>query len=151
MSNTIDLNLGGNNSMKPLVFYWIAEFKDGTKINQFDNNGVEHRFQEIKDKIDNLCKFVLLKRDLSSYFSVNLIDGFITLNNYKTLDSNLIEKKNNIRLIFFRRHTVGISEKGKELFHNIEYHLGFQYNDKLGNNRQIILQIDEKGNWILEA
>jgi hypothetical protein len=141
-----------NNSMNSLSFYWIAEFKDGTKINQFDNNGIEHRFQEIikKDKFNNLSKFILLKKDLSYYFSVNLIEGFITLNDYKTVDPNLIEKKDNIRLIYFRRHTVKIGTQDlKEKEHTIEYHLGFQYNDKLGNNRQIVLIIDSKGNWVL--
>jgi hypothetical protein len=37
MSNTIGQNLGGNNSMKPLSFIWIALFKDNSKVEQFEN------------------------------------------------------------------------------------------------------------------
>jgi hypothetical protein len=82
-------------------------------------------------------------------FTVDLINGRMGFN-YLPLPYLEATEKENIRLIFFRRHQVKISERDlKELSHTIEYHLGFQYNDKLGNNRQITLIIDEEGNWVL--
>jgi len=42
-----------------------------------------------------------------------------------------------------------MTDSGKEVEHITKYHLGFQYNDKNGNNQKIILQIDENGNWVL--
>jgi uncharacterized FlaG/YvyC family protein len=81
-------------------------------------------------------------------FIVDLKRGLI-----KTLDSQepeTIELKENIRLIYFRRNIVEIGEHDlKEKSRIIKYHLGFQYNDKFGNNRQIVLIIDKNGNWYL--
>jgi uncharacterized FlaG/YvyC family protein len=54
-------------------------------------------------------------------------------------------------LIFFRRHRIEISEIDlKEKSHIIEYHLGFQYN-KDEKNRQIVLIIDNEGNFVIEV
>jgi uncharacterized FlaG/YvyC family protein len=149
MDNTMNINLNsGNNSMDSLSFYWMAEFNNGVLF-QFEN-GIEHKFQEVLDRINDLEYFHLYHRDgmTNINFIVDLKRGLI-----KTLDAQepiKVEEKKNIRLIFFRRHKVEITEKMMEKSHTIEYHLGFQYNDKLGNNRQIILIIDEEGNWILE-
>jgi hypothetical protein len=132
--------------MKSLSHYWIAYFKDDTKIEQFENN-IEHRFQEVKDKFNELNCFCLYKKDQSQLFKVYLPEGIITEGNDKNI--KLIELKENCRLIFFRRHKIELTEKMIEKSHSIEYHLGFQYNDKLGNNRKIILIIDENGSWSL--
>lgn len=150
MDNSISINLNsGNNPMDSLTFYWMAEFKNGV-IFQFEN-GKEHKFQEVKDRINELEFFHLYHKDEMSNinFIVDLKKGII-----KTLDSKepeLIEPKENIRLIYFRRHKIDLNQSGKEMKHTIEYHLGFQYNDKLGNNRQIVLKIDNEGNWIIGA
>jgi len=148
MDNTISINLNsGNNPMNSLTFYWMAEFKNGV-IFQFED-GKEHKFQEVKDRINELEFFHLYHKDGMSNinFIVDLKKGFI-----KTLDSQepeTVEPKENIRLIFFRRHRVDLNNSGKEIGHSIMYHLGFQYNDKLGNNRQVVLKIDNVGNWII--
>jgi len=148
MSNSIDINLGDNNSMKSLSFYWMAEFSNGV-IFQF-KDGKEHKFQEVLDRINELEFFHLYHKDgiTNINFIVDLKKGFI-----KTLDSKEpteVSEKKNIRLIYFRRHKVTLTESGKEQSHIIEYHLGLQWNNKLGNNQKIILIIDEQGNWILE-
>jgi hypothetical protein len=140
-----DLNI--NN--KPLSFFWKARFKDNSELNQFENNGIENRFQLVKDKFTELSYFYLISKDLSQCFTVDLLHGLIFYNNHQKIDYNPLEKKENIRLIYFRRNKVTMTESGKEVEHIIKYHLGFQYNDKLGNNQKIILQIDENGNWIL--
>jgi len=146
MDTTIDLSMGENNSMNSLTFYWIAELEDDS-IFQFEN-GVEHRFQEVIDRINELKYFTLQHKEKDLSFTVDLTLGIITFNT-KYQVSEVKEKKDNIRLVFFRRHTVKMSNSLKEKSHTINYHLGFQYNDKWGNNRQTVLKIDEVGNWIL--
>lgn len=147
MDNSISINLNsGNNPMDSLTFYWMAEFKNGV-IFQFED-GKEHKFKEVKDCINELEFFHLYHKDGMSNinFIVDLKRGLI-----KTLDSKepeTIEPKENIRLIYFRRHRVDLNQSGNEMGHSITYHLGFQYNDKLGNNRQIVLIIDKNGNWV---
>ena len=144
MSNSIDKNLEGNNSMSSLSFHWLAEF-DHDGILQFDQE-VEHGFQEVLDRIKDLKFFHLYNR--VHRFIVDLEKGLIKYNDIAT--PNEIEAKYNIRLIYFRRHRIQLNESDlKEQAHTIEYHLGFQYNDKLGNNRQTVLIIDNQGNWVL--
>jgi hypothetical protein len=142
----MDINMGDNNSMESLSLSWIAFFNDGKIIKQYEE-GIEHRFQEVKDNLTNLIRFSLVNKNFSICFTVELKNGFILYNNYRGINLEEIEYKENIRLIFFRRHTVEIGENLKQKKHTIIYHLGFQYNDKEGNNRQIVLKIDSEGNW----
>ena len=148
MSNSIDINLGGEQSNANLAFIWIALFKDNTKIEQFNEDGTENKFKLIQAKISELAYFNLTDRN-GHMFTVDLINGRIGYN-YLPLPYLESTEKQNIRLIFFRRHKVEIGTRDlKEKKHIIEYHLGFQYNDKLENNRKIILIIDEQGNFVL--
>ena len=150
MSNSIDKNLGReNNSMNSLTFHWVAIFKDGIKISQFDKDGKEHRFQEVKDNFYKLA-FFHITNNKGKMFCVNLEQGILGFNDLVLPYRNSKEIKKNIRLIFFRRHQVTMGDNGKEQNHTITYHLGFQHNDEKGNNKQIILQIDEEGNFIIE-
>jgi hypothetical protein len=143
MSNTIDQNLRDSNSMKSLSFYWLAEFNNGV-IFQFDESG-EHKFREVLNRINELEFFYLYHKKKSLRFIVDLKKGFIKFNDIS--EPTEVGKKENIRLIYFRRHKIEITENCIEKLHNITYYLGFQYNDKLGNNQKIIFQIDEIGNW----
>jgi hypothetical protein len=145
MNPIINTLIGDNNSMDALTFYWVAEFEDDC-IFQFEN-GIEHRFQEVKDRFNKLKYFTLQHKEKDLNFTVDLTLGIITFNT-KPQAEELKEKKENIRLIYFRRNRVEISGSNLEISHIIIYFLGFQYNDKFGNNRQLVLQIDEKGNWI---
>ena len=151
MSNTIDTNINGeNNSMDSLSFYWMAEFSDGSIIEQFDENKKEHRYQEVLDRINELEFFHLHHKILNIRFIVDLKKGIIKYNN--AIEPVEIEEKRNIRLIFFRRHKVEIGVVDlKEQKHEIIYHLGLQWNDKLGNNKKIILEIEDSGNFIIGA
>jgi L-ribulose-5-phosphate 3-epimerase UlaE len=147
MPNSIDINLSsGNNSMKPLSFTWIALFKDNAKIEQYGNN-IEHKFQEVQEKISELAYFNLTDKK-GHFFTVDLINGRI---GYNYLPLPYLEKtdKQNIRLIFFRRHKVEMTEKMIEKSHTIDYHLGYQYLDKNGYNQKIIIIIDKNGSWSL--
>lgn len=149
MSNSIDINLErGNNSMNSLSFHWSAIFKDGTIINQFNENGTENMFQLVKDKFNELSYFNLTNKK-GKLFTVDLKNAFIGYNYLAFPYAKRKEKKENIRLIFFRRHRVEITENLIEKSHIITYYLGYQYLDKLGNNRKIILEIESDGTFIL--
>jgi hypothetical protein len=146
MPNSIDINLGrDNNPMESLSFYWMAEFNNGIVL-QFED-GIEHKFKEVQDRINELEFFHLHHKEKDLRFIVDLKRGFIKFNDVE--EPKELEKKENIRLIFFRRHRVTLTEAGKEVSHIITYHLGLQWNDNLGNNQKIILKIDEQGNFII--
>ena len=146
MDTTIK-NLGGEQSNGNLSFTWKAFFSDGFILEQFEN-GIENRFQLVKDKFDQLIRFSLVNKDYSQCFTVDLKNGFILYNNFKNINLEKIDKQN-IRLIFFRRHKIKMTEQTIEKSHTIEYHLGLQWNDKEGNNRQIVLIINSEGNFIV--
>lgn len=135
--------------MNSLSFTWVAIFQNGIKISQFDEKGQEHRFQEIKDRFKDLVYFNLTNRQ-GKLFQINLLQGIIGYNDILFPYRESKEIKKNIRLIFFRRHTVTLGENAAEQNHNIEYYLGFQFNDEKGNNRKIILIIDQEGNFIID-
>jgi len=149
MSNSIDINLEGTHSRESLLFHWYAKFSDGTNLEQFNfETGKEIRFQEVKDNFDKLEYFILYNKE--KVFTVDLLNGFIYFNKELKEKQEQLEKKENIRLIFFRRHKVEIGTVDlKEKKHEIIYHLGYQYLDKNGYNNKIILQIDSEGNWVL--
>ncbi len=149
MNSIINQNLGEGNSIPSLSFSWKAFFSDGYILEQFENK-IEHKFKEIKDNFDKLTKFSLVNKDYSKCFTVDLKNGFIIYNNFRNINTDQIGKKENIRLIYFRRHQVEISEKGQELSHKIEYYLGLQWLDSNRNNRKIVLIIDSEGNFIIE-
>ena len=140
-------NLKINNSISNLSFLWQAEFTDET-IFQIQN-GVEHRFQEVKDRINKLKYFSLINKYTNQAFTVDLTKGLIYSGGISYSEQDLKEEKNNIRLIYFRRNTITMTESGNQKSHTVIYHLGLQWNDNLGNNRQIILKIDSEGNFIV--
>jgi len=149
MSNTIDQNIGGDNPISNLVFHWIAIFNDG-KIEQFEN-GKEHLFKEVRDRMNDLVYFNLTDRK-GHLFTVNLQNGLIGYNRLEFPYIETDEKKENIRLIFFRRHRIELGTNNlEEKSHTIAYHLGCQYNDEYNHNHKIILEIDSEGNWILRS
>ena len=142
----MDININsGNNSMNSLSFHWYARLLDESIIYQFEKDGTENKFQLVKDNFKDL-RYFYLTNNLDKTFCVDLVNGLIFFNNHLSINK---EKKENCRLIFFRRHRIEMTEKAIEKSHSIEYHLGYQYNDKLGNNRQKVLIIDNPGNWVL--
>ena len=151
MSNSIDQNLEINNPISNLSFHWMARFNDNSVIVQFNSNGEEHRFKEVKDRFNELQYFYLMKTDGKQWFRVDLRNGLIEFNQHKNIEKELLEEhKENVRLIFFRRHRVDIgTEDLKEQNHEIIYFLGLQYLDKNNNNQKILFQIDKDGNFIV--
>lgn len=135
--------------MLELSFHWNAIFKDGSMIRQFDEYGIEYRFQKVKDRFDDLA-FFNLTNNKGIMFTVNLLEGIVGCGDLAIPYRETKNIKRNIRLIFFRRHKIEIIENNLEKSHNITYHLGFQYNDEKDNNHKIILIIDSEGNFIIE-
>jgi hypothetical protein len=83
-------------------------------------------------------------------FGVDLIKGLISCNSSSEIQGDLLqEEKLNIRLIYFRRNRKDFTLSGKLWNHSILYILGYQYNDKEGNNHKIFLQIDKDGNFVI--
>ena len=149
MGNSISKNRRReDNTMNSLLFSWVAIFEDCSIIEQF-KMGIEHSFSELQNNQSKLIKFLLINKEHSKCFGVDLVHGFIYFNQGLLETQELTETKDSIRLIYFRRHQVLLNQSGKELEHNMKYHLGFQWNDKIGNNRQIVLEIDNKGNFII--
>jgi hypothetical protein len=149
MSNSIDHNRRkGDNPIPPLSFYWTAIFKDGTRIDQIDKQEVEHKFQEVLDRIQDL-KFFCLASKHHQLFTVDLEKGLIGYNFLSFPNIEVNERKDNIRLIFFRRHRVEMTEGLVEQTHHMTYHLGIQWNDKEGHNHKTVLQIENNGSFIL--
>jgi len=151
MSNSIGKkNSEVGNSISDLTFFWFAIFSDGTKINQLDEDGTIHEFREVLNKFNDLIYFNLTNKQ-GKLFTVNLQEGIIGFNDLIIPYRNPEVKKNNIRLIYFRRvyMTFGLQDlKQKKV--EIIYHLGYQYLDNHGFNKKIVLQIDESGNFIIE-
>ncbi len=133
--------------MNTLSFHWLAGFKDGSLLSQFEN-GIENKFQLIRDRFQDLTFFILYNKDYSSVFKADLVEGTIKFGPMQIIKSEGQEIKNNIRLIYFRRNQIIFSLNGKENQHIINYHLGYQYQDAEGKNRKNIIIIDSKGNWV---
>jgi len=147
MTNSMANNKGGDNSMSKLNFLWISRFKDNSEIYQIDQNGNEHRFQEVKDRFSELVYFHL-SNNKDKIFTVDLINGLIYFNNYQTVEPELIKEKKNLRLIYFRRNFIDLTLTGIKN-HTIIYFLGLQYTSINNENRNIILQINQNGDFII--
>ena len=145
MDNSMDITIhGGDNSMNSLSFLWIAEFENDS-IYQIEN-GIEHRFQEVIDRFNELKYFHLYHKEKELHFVVDLTLGTITCNEKAQVG---LKEKKNIRLIYFRRNRITMTESGQEQSHQIWYFLGFQWLNSKKENRQTVLKIDENGNWVL--
>lgn len=124
---------------------WQAQFKDGV-IQQYDINGNENSFSLVKNRFNELERFILYNID--NHYIVDLKKGIILINNNP--DINKYKDRKNCRLIFFRRHIVELGMNNlQELNHKIFYFLGVQYNDENNNNHKIILKIDENGSIVV--
>ena len=134
-----------------LEFTWNAILKDGSQINQFNKDGIETRFKSVKDNFDNLA-FFNLTNNKGILFTVDLINGSIGYNSSVLPHVESKENKKNIRLIFFSRHTVKIGMNDlKTKSHIVTYYLGIQWTKKNDINRNIILQINQNGDFIINA
>jgi len=147
MSNSMRINLKVDNTISSLSFLWKSVLKSGEIINQLDN-GIDTNYKKVKENFNNLAYFYL-SNNKGDTFTVDLLKGTITYNNFKELEGlkEQSKEKKNIRLIYFRRVCVDSTTSGKVLSHKIFYFLGYQYNLENNENRKVILIIDNDGNW----
>lgn len=129
-------------------FKWHAVLKDGTQIDQIDQHGCEHLFQEVRDNFKQLVLFFITDTN-GIKLTIDLIKGTLIIGNAQSRIEELKEIKENIRLIYFRRNKVTLSIGNDIQNHTVVQCVGFQYIDKLGNNRKIMAQIDEAGNILI--
>jgi len=129
----------------PLVYYWIAFYKDKTVLPQFDfETGKENLFSDIvQAKLESIGWFPFTQELADQIAKTGLIVYARQLPIFKTKITN------GQRLILFRRNTVSVSlktgeMKGRKTF----YLLGWQQTVN-GSNIKAILKIDENGNALL--
>ena len=139
--------------MGDLTTLWIAEFKDGTQLKQFGQQG-ENKFQLVLDRQSELKCFSLHNWSVNLLFTVDLEKGIIYCStasspSYISEESKSIVKSN-IRLIYFRRviETRQFNDLSK-VNSTIYNFLGYQYTDSNGYNKKVILQIDKDGNFLI--
>ncbi len=101
--------------MTDIKFSWIATFKNGTIVKQFDNNGKEELFKNIEEspnKISRDIKELKIVSNNLEYYTIDPINKTIDCNGKRTLkfDSNtpqaeiIYRRRNNVRV------TVGSGE-----------------------------------------
>ena len=147
----MDLTINNeNNAMNSLSFYWFALFNDNTVLPQFEDNGTENKFQKVIDRFADLKSFDIKHKEKDLDIEVDLRHGVIYINDSQSnLDEFKKNEKTNIRLIYFRRHQVLFNASMQEIGHKILYFIGYQYNDKEGQNCKVLLQLDAEGNIIV--
>jgi hypothetical protein len=105
------------------------------------------------NRTEQLKIFALKHVDKPLSIEVNMERGFLLIINQNkeiNFPSMEVVDKNNIRLIFFRRHfVVSNSQDMTNSTDTIIYFIGYQYTDDKGKNHKVILQLDEFGNIIV--
>lgn len=128
---------------------WLAIFKDGSEIPQFDEAGNEHLFKEVQEKISDLSFFILKHKENNYSYIVDLVEGLISTNKIQPAETEFKIFKNNIRLIYFRRNRINVDQNFQELDREIIHFLGYQYLDPLKQNHKVIIQISNEGNILI--
>lgn len=135
-------------SRPKLNLVWKAKFADNSELNQFDGTN-ENKFKKVQDRFNDLTSFELSHISKPLRIAVDLRRGLIFINNMDFVAPEIISDKENIRLIYLRRNRVETDIKGEIISHKVYYFIGFQYNDKLGKNHKILLNIDQEGNIVI--
>lgn len=133
--------------MNTLSFAWRAVLKDGSVIKQFEGEQ-ENPFKLIQDNASKLRYFYLENTGKGIVFCVDMIDGVFSNGITATYPVEIL-KKDNLRLIYFRRNRKEFDSGMKELSHTTWYFLGYQYQDKDGQNHQFQVCIDSDGNFMV--
>lgn len=141
-----------------LDLVWNAYFKKNSKlecIRQFEENGKEHKFQEVLDNQKDLEYFALYNKKTNYLYVVNLIDGIITKGQHKQpalpVRADMLRKeKCKYRLIYFREVERTFTRQLKEIGDpKIIYFLGFQYLDSNNKNHKRMMKIHPDGREVI--
>lgn len=142
-----------------LDLIWVALFKDGNILRQFDDvdaQAGEHAFQEVLDRTEELAGFALLNVRTNAIYSVNLLNGTFSTSNGQMMEQLLADEDMlrdsscKYRLIYFRRVTRTFSHLDLKNASSpvITYFLGFQYNDADGRNFKRMVKISGDGRLV---
>ena len=124
---------------------WLAVFKNLDDLPQYNVDGTENLFSDIKQ--DKLIMFIL--ESACKCYSVNLADGTFRIG-YETFKFDGFDGAD-FKLIYFRRVRQTMSMAGsKPLSQTVIYHLGWQTNID-GKNYQRVIAISEDGSVILKT
>ena len=131
-----------------LKYLFDVEFTDGSTYTQnledksFYEPDKRSCFFDVMKAVECGRKIKLfLLSDGKNGFLVDLTDGHFEVNGVKFF---MHEERDltNFRIIFFRQHTHHFNQDNKEIGHEITYRVGWQANDKDGNNVQRVMEID---------
>jgi hypothetical protein len=139
--------------MNELNFNWIVIFKDNSTIEQLGKDGLDNHWAEVRDKFSDIAYFLLLNKDKSKVFMVDVLLGIIGFGKRQEEVFKFNKDKYNIRLIYYRkRDTLLAVGQQIEGIINTKHILGFQHNSNDGHNNKFILQIDDlTGNFLAGA
>jgi hypothetical protein len=105
-----------------LGYYWVAEFEDGSKLEQFNKDKSENLFKEIEERKSDLVSFSLVSKDGKEKYGVNLKEKTLVGPTKKEEVSGDTPK-----LVYFRRNNVrGEVGTGKVLESRLTHFLGLE-------------------------
>jgi len=124
-----------------LKYYFTVLYKDGTKYeqNKQDVSLTDSKrscFFDVKQ--DQVLEFML--SDETKDVIVDLEDGSFYINDIKFFMHDQGEGLKDFRLIFYRQHEHDFNLGMEEVAHRIRYCIGWQTNDKNGNNVKRIME-----------
>ena len=140
---------------KILDLIWLANFKDGSELCQYEKDETENNFKRVLDKQDDLKYFVLIHKNTGVSYIVDLERGCISCG---LLSEPIFEPRVDMlrkhsyhyRLIYFREVERSFNSTLQEVEEpKITYFIGFQYTDENNTNQKRIIKINNKGNWIV--
>lgn len=138
-----------------LDLVWLANFKDGSELCQYNKDETENNFKQLLDRQDELKYFALINRHNGVTYVADLEHGCIS---YGLLKEPILEPRVDMlrkhsyryRLIYFREVERSFNNSLQEVGNpSITYFLGFQYTDENNVNQKRIIKINPKGNWVV--
>ena len=126
-----------------LKYLFVAGYKDGSyyQQNEADVSCTDEKrscFFDVDQ--EQVWDFILNDKE-GNWFLVDLVDGHFEVNGKPFFMHDQGEGLKDFRLIFYRQHEHDFNLGMEEVAHRIRYCIGWQTNDKNGNNVKRIMEI----------